>query len=161
MLGMIFTVKKMLTVREAHQNDDGVIAEHLRLIALELGFSNDTIRHDWLETTVHFIERARQELGYKGFIAEIQGEIIGSASGQILELYPMVSEAYQKGYIWGVYVDVAYRRQGVATQLIQQTTQYLKEIGCTKIVLHASDTGKKLYASLGYEESNEMVFSLS
>ena len=37
---------------------------------------------------------------------------------------------------------------------------YLKEIGCTKGVIHASETGKFLYASLGYVESNEMVFSL-
>jgi ribosomal protein S18 acetylase RimI-like enzyme len=153
--------EKILTIREAVKSDEIVIAEHLCHIALELGVSPNSIRQDWLEKTVQFIERARQELRYKGFIAEINDEIIGSASCQILELYPMVSEEYQKGYIWGVYVDLAYRRQGVATKLMKQAMIYLKEIGCTKAVLHASETGKFLYSSLGYVESNEMVLSLA
>ena len=72
----------------------------------------------------------------------------------------MVSEEYQKGYIWGVYVDPTYRRQGIATKLMKQAMIYLKEIGCTKAVLHASDTGKMLYSNLGYIESNEMVLNL-
>ena len=37
---------------------------------------------------------------------------------------------------------------------------YLKEIGCTTAVLHASEQGKLLYSRLGYVESNEMVVSL-
>lgn len=152
--------EKILTIREAIKSDEIVIAEHLCNIALELGVSPNSIRQDWLEKTVQFIARARQELRYKGFIAEIDDKIIGSASCQILELYPMVSEEYQKGYIWGVYVDPAYRRQGIATKLMKQSIIYLKEIGCTKAVLHASETGKLLYSSLGYVESNEMVFSL-
>ncbi|MDZ4877137.1 MAG: hypothetical protein CLLPBCKN_006572 [Chroococcidiopsis cubana SAG 39.79] len=73
----------------------------------------------------------------------------------------MVSEEYQKGYIWGVYVKPSYRRQGVATKLMKEAMIYLKEIGCTRAVLHASDTGKLLYSSLGYAQSNEMVLSLT
>lgn len=150
----------MLAIREACQNDRVVVAEHLRHIALEMGFPEDSIRQDWLETTIKFIDRARQELRYKGFMAQIDGQIVGSVSCQVLELYPMVSAAYQKGYIWGVYVDSAYRRQGVATKLMQRAMAYLKDIGCTKAVLHASAEGEKLYASLGYERSHEMVVSL-
>ncbi|MDY6940847.1 MAG: GNAT family N-acetyltransferase [Cyanobacteriota bacterium] len=150
----------MLTIREASKDDRVVVAEHLRHIALEVGFSEDSIYPDWLEKTIRFIDRARRELRYKGFIAQIDGKIVGSVSCQVLELYPMVSWEYQKGYIWGVYVDSAYRRQGIATELMQHAMAYLKEIGCTKALLHASDEGKKLYASLGYQESNEMVFGL-
>lgn len=152
---------KTLTIREAMRSDEPIIAEHLRSIALELGASSHSIRQDWLEKTLSFINRARQELRFKGFIAEINDEIIGSSSCQILELYPMISEEYQKGYIWGVYVEPAFRRQGIATKLMNQAMIYLKEIGCTKAVLHASDTGRMLYSSLGYVESNEMTFSLS
>ena len=148
-------------IREASKHDESVIAEHLCHIALELGLPAHSIRQDWLEKTLHFIDRAQQELQYQGFIAEYNREIIGSASCQILELYPMVSAAYQKGYIWGVYVEPAYRRQGVATQLMRQAMVYLKDIGCTQAILHASETGKLLYSSLGYQESNEMVLNLN
>lgn len=150
----------MLTIREAIKQDGAIIAEHLCQIAIELGFPPSSIRQDWLEKTTQFIDYARRELRYQGFVAEQNDKIIGSASCQILKLYPMVSDLYQKGYIWGVYVEPSYRRQGVATELMQKAMNYLKEIGCTKAVLHASDKGKLLYLSLGYLESNEMVISL-
>lgn len=150
----------MLTIREAIKQDEVIIAEHVCYIAYELGLLPRSIRQDWLEKTIKFIERARRELCYKGFVAELDDKIIGSASCQILELYPMVSDQYQKGYIWGVYVEPSYRRQGVATELMQKAMNYLKDIGCTKAVLHASEQGKLLYSSLGYTESNEMVVSL-
>ncbi|WP_199306372.1 GNAT family N-acetyltransferase [Pseudanabaena sp. FACHB-2040] len=147
-------------IREATQSDEFLIAEHLCHIALELGVSTESIRQDWLDQTVKFIDRARHELQYKGFIAEINDQVIGSASCQLLELYPRVSREYQKGYIWGVYVVPSFRRKGVATKLMKKAMAHLKAIGCTKAVLHASHEGKLLYSNLGYTESNEMVFSL-
>lgn len=152
---------KTLTIREVMKQDEAIIAEHLCQIAIELGVSPRSIRQDWLKRTVQFIDYARRELRYEGFVAEQNNKIIGSASCQILELYPMVSDQYQKGYIWGVYVEPSHRRQGVATELMQKAMIYLKEIGCTKAVLHASNQGKLLYSSLGYAESNEMVVSLN
>ena len=152
--------EEILTIREAMQQDEALIAKHLCQIAYELGFPSSSIRQDWLEKTIQFIDYARRELRYKGFVAELNDEIIGSSSCQILELYPMLSHQYQKGYIWGIYVEAPYRRRGVATKLMQQAMIHLKEIGCTKAVLHASDQGKLLYSSFGYTESNEMVVSL-
>jgi ribosomal protein S18 acetylase RimI-like enzyme len=149
-----------LTIREATPADEGIIAEHLCLIAVEFGLPAASIRQDGLEQTLKFIARARQDLQYKGFIAEVNNKVIGSASCQVLELYPMVSRDYQKGYIWGLYVHTTHRRQGIATALIQAAMAHLKAIGCTKAVLHASDTGRLLYAKLGYSESNEMVLDL-
>jgi ribosomal protein S18 acetylase RimI-like enzyme len=151
---------KTLTIREVIKQDETTIAEHLCQIAIESGVPPSSIRQDWLEKTTRFIDYARCELRYRGFVAEQDDKIIGSASCQILELYPMVSEQYQKGYIWGVYVEPSYRRQGIATKLMQEAMTYLKEIGCVKAVLHVSDRGKLLYSGLGYGESNEMVISL-
>ena len=150
-----------LVIREARGSDETVIAEHLCHIAIQIGVSAESIRHDWLDQTLAFIDRARRELQYKGFIAEINHQIVGSASCQILELYPMVSQEYQKGYIWGVYVAPPYRRQGIASLLMNEAMNYLKDIGCTKAVLHASETGKLLYSRLVYMESNEMMISLT
>ncbi|MEM1240934.1 MAG: GNAT family N-acetyltransferase [Cyanobacteria bacterium P01_H01_bin.26] len=148
-------------IREATQDDDIEIAQHLHNIMLELGFSEKSMQSGWLEKTLEFLKRARHEIHYQGFMAEINGQVIGSVSCQILELYPMLSLDYQKGYIWGLYIALPYRRQGIATQLMQAAANYLKSIGCTKAVLHASETGKLLYSHLGYADSNEMVLNLT
>lgn len=150
----------MVEVREAVKGDDFVIAKYLCHIALELGLPSDSIRQDWLSRTTNFINHARQNLAYQGFIAELNGRIVGSASCQRLELYPMISDQHQKGYIWGVYVEPTYRRQGIASELMQKATDYLKSIGCTQVVLHTSDHGRSLYSNLGYMESNEMFYLL-
>ena len=152
--------KQSYIIRKATEQDDGEIAQHLHHIMLELGLAAQSMQPDWLNKTQLFIERARHELHYQGFIAEINGQILGSVSCQILELYPMLSLDYQKGYIWGLYVVPSHRRQGIATQLMQAATNYLQGIGCTKAVLHASEAGKLLYTRLGYTDSNEMALSL-
>ncbi|MEO1210514.1 MAG: GNAT family N-acetyltransferase [Cyanobacteria bacterium J06638_20] len=153
--------EEILVIREALQQDEEIIAKYLCQIALELGFPSSSIRQNWLEKTTQFIDYACRELHYKGFVAELSNEVIGSACCQILELYPMVSDQYQKGYIWGVYVEPAHRRKGIATQLIQKAMAHLRAIGCTHAVLHASEQGKLLYSRLGYMESNEMGISLA
>jgi hypothetical protein len=39
-------------------------------------------------------------------------------------------------------------------------TQWLKEQGFGSVVLHASDEGRPLYESLGFQPTNEMRLSL-
>ena len=38
--------------------------------------------------------------------------------------------------------------------------EYLKSIACTRVILHASPSGKPVYSSLGFSESNEMRLDL-
>lgn len=127
---------------------------------LELGVSAQAMAPDWLHKTHIFIEKVRQTLDYQGFIAEINGQVVGSVGCQILELYPILNLEYKKGYIWGLYVVLSHRRQNIATELMQSAQRYLKSIGCTRAVLHTSDTGRLVYKRLGYVESNEMALDL-
>jgi GNAT superfamily N-acetyltransferase len=123
----------------------------------------ESIHANWLEITLRFIDRARSQLQYKAFVAEIEGEIIGSVSCQLFAgLYPdIIADRNRKyGYIWGVYVEPNYRKQGIATKLTDRTIEYLKAIGCTRAILNASPSGKPIYSNLGFLESNEMRLDL-
>jgi ribosomal protein S18 acetylase RimI-like enzyme len=80
-------------------------------------------------------------------------------------LYPhILAEQYRKyGYIWGVYVEEAYRRQGVGKQLTANAIAHLhlREIGCTRVLLHASPSGRSVYCNLGFVESKGMWLDVS
>ncbi len=119
---------------------------------------------DWLEITLEFISQARQTLSYQAFVAEVEGrQIVGSAGCQrFAGLSPNVMKAAERcdGYIWGVYVEPAYRNRGIATQLTQQAIAHLKASGCTHAVLNASPSGKPVYSRLGFIESNLMRLDL-
>ena len=152
-----------ITIREASQNEDSLIAQHFYQMWMDNDVPDESIRSDWLETTLQFINNARQDLFYQAFIAEVDGVAIGSASCQIFAgLYPQVlAENYRKyGYIWGVYVELAYRGKGIAKQLTNMAIAYLKSLGCTRVILHASPSGRQVYTSLSFFESNEMRLDL-
>ncbi len=152
-----------IAIREASQNEDSLIAQHFYQMWRDNDVADESIRFDWLETTLQFINNARQDSLYKAFIAEVDGVAIGSASCQIfVGLYPQVlAENYRKyGYIWGVYVEPAYRGKGIAKPLTNMAIAYLKSLGCTRVILHASPSGKPVYTSLGFSESNEMRLDL-
>jgi ribosomal protein S18 acetylase RimI-like enzyme len=156
--------ERNINIREASPHEGSLIAEHFYQLWRDNHVPADSIRSDWLEVTLQFIEHARQELRYKAFIAEVGGLVVGSASCQLFAgLYPHVlEEEYRKyGYIWGVYVEPPYRGQGFAKKLTSMTCDYLKSLGCTRVILHASPLGKSVYSSLGFLESNEMRLDLS
>jgi ribosomal protein S18 acetylase RimI-like enzyme len=77
-------------------------------------------------------------------------------------LYPIAfkPEYRSNGYIWGVYVEPAFRHQGIGKKLTQRSLSHLKSIGFTHAVLNASPFGKTLYEQLGFTDSNLMRLSL-
>ncbi|MGD2184243.1 GNAT family N-acetyltransferase [Lusitaniella coriacea] len=152
-----------LTIREANNNENKIIAQHFSQLWRDNNVSKDCIQSNWREMTDEFIENARKELQFKAFIAEIDRAIVGSTSCQrFAGLYPIVLTPQHRlyGYIWNVYVEPEFRDRGIGKKLTQTACEYLKSIGCTQAILHASPYGKPLYEKLGFVASNEMRLDL-
>jgi GNAT superfamily N-acetyltransferase len=156
-------MQQSIIIQEAKPDKDILIAEYFYKMWIDVGIPEDGIEDNWQEIILQFIDNARQNLFYKSFLADIDGVIVGSASCQLYAgLYPntIKSNYRQFGYIWGVYVEPEYRRKGIAKKLTNTAIEYLKTIGCTRIVLNASPVGKPVYQSLGFVESNAMHLDL-
>jgi len=150
--------------RETTPQEDSLIAQHFYHMWRDNNVPTESIRSDWLELTLGFINQARQELYYKAFVAEVGNLVVGSASCQLFSgLYPniLVKEYRKYGYIWNVYVELPYRNQGLAKKLTLLACDYLKLLGCTRAILHASPLGKPVYDRLGFQQSNEMRLDLT
>ncbi len=153
-----------INIRETIPKEDSIIAEHFYRMWLDVGAPEKSIKPNHRDLTLEFIQQARQNLFYKGFVAEVDNLIVGSASCQLFTgLYSLIlEEEYRKyGYIWGVYVEPPHRRKGIAKQLTNATIEHLKSINCTKAILNASPAGKPVYESLGFSPSNTMQLDLS
>ncbi|NMG21210.1 GNAT family N-acetyltransferase [Brasilonema bromeliae] len=157
-------IEGQINIREATPQEDSLIAKHFYQMWQDIGVPDDAINPNWLEITLQFIEQARRDLFYKAFVAEVNGAVVvGSASCQLYSgLNPnvFIPEYRKYGYIWCVYVEPAYRRQGIAKQLTSTTVNYLKAVGCTRVVLNASPSGKPVYEQLGFSSSNAMHLDL-
>jgi GNAT superfamily N-acetyltransferase len=66
----------------------------------------------------------------------------------------------RRATILNVYTDPAYRRRGLARLLMQTMIAWCKQEGFARVTLHASEDGRHLYESLGFEASNEMRLKL-
>ena len=151
-------------IRETIPQEDSIIAEHFYQLWLDVGVPENSIKPNHHSLTLEFITQARQNLSYKGFVAEVDSVIVGSASCQVFTgLYSLIlEEEYRKyGYIWGVYVQPSHRRKGIAKQLTNATIQHLKYINCTKAILNASPAGKPVYENLDFVPSNSMQLDLT
>ena len=146
-------------IKSTTTKDDRFIAQHFYQLWLDNDFSAEQLQDNWLEITLDFIAKARQELSFQAWLVETEGKIIGSASCQLFSgLYPLVfkPEFRRYGYIWNVYVESDFRRQGIATALMKRCVDYLKSTDCTRIILHASVSGKPVYENMDFISSNEM-----
>lgn len=150
-------------IATATPQEDSIVAKHFYQMWLDIGYDKNFLAADWEQITLNYIHHARQNLQYQAFIAEIDGKIIGSAGCQLFDgLYPQIIKAESRlyGYIWGVYVEKAYRDRGIGKKLTLRTIDYLKSLNCTRAVLHASPQGKPVYSSVGFIPSNQMHFEI-
>jgi ribosomal protein S18 acetylase RimI-like enzyme len=154
----------LIEIRKARSEEDGLIADHFYQMWLDNEVVPDSFALDWRDQVLQFIDGARRSLDYQAFVAVVEHQVIGSVGCQrFAGLYPIVFDpSYRRdGYIWGVYVEPAYRHQGIGKQLTEQAILYLRSIQCTHAVLNASSFGKALYEQLGFTTSNLMRLALS
>ena len=153
-----------LTIIPTTCTEDSIIARHFYRLWLDNNVEPNSIQDDWQETTLEFIAKARSELSFQAFIGRIDGETVGSVSCQIfagLYPFPFKPGIRKYGYIWNVYVESAYRRQGIGSKLTNKAIDYLRSLDCTHAILHASPHGKPVYEKLGFVTKNEMILDLN
>ena len=64
----------------------------------------------------------------------------------------------KRAHLMNVYTARGYRRQGIARQLVLMLHEEAASRGVTEIILDATDMGRKLYESLGYQASDECMY---
>ncbi|MBR6153462.1 MAG: GNAT family N-acetyltransferase [Treponema sp.] len=80
--------------------------------------------------------------------------IAGCASISYIWIMPTFSHPTGKrGHLMNVYTRKEYRRQGVAQKMVEFLIDDARAHGATEISLDATEMGKPLYKSLGFEEN--------
>eukprot|EP00326_Haptolina_ericina_P026254 CAMPEP_0181178306 /NCGR_PEP_ID=MMETSP1096-20121128/5654_1 /TAXON_ID=156174 ORGANISM="Chrysochromulina ericina, Strain CCMP281" /NCGR_SAMPLE_ID=MMETSP1096 /ASSEMBLY_ACC=CAM_ASM_000453 /LENGTH=694 /DNA_ID=CAMNT_0023266575 /DNA_START=24 /DNA_END=2108 /DNA_ORIENTATION=- len=141
---------------------DHVIAENWREQWLANGRPASMVTEDQMEKMINYIMNAREKLGHRSFVAlSPTGEVVGSAACQ-LWCGPIPQPTEKKvGTVWGVFVSPKWRRQGVATQLMESVMGYWRSLGCERgVLLCASEEARRIYERLGFGEGNVMLLDL-
>ena len=80
------------------------------------------------------------------FAACIDGRVVGTTT----------TTAYSTDLAWigMVLVDPAYRRRGIALNLMQTALDYLRQLGVKTIKLDATPAGRPVYEKMGFEQES-------
>jgi len=152
-----------VTVRLARSSDDRVVADHFRQMWLDNDIPENALVATWRDRTQSFLDLGRAEEAGLGFIAEAGAEPVGSLVAQRhADLYPEVLDRGYRhyAYIWGVYVQPAWRRRGVASALVGRAVKALSRAGYSRVYLHATEMGRPVYERAGFVPSNELRLDL-
>lgn len=142
--------------RRADAGDYPAAAALRQEMALEMGSDFDAIAADWrAKFTAYF--SAKQSAGLAQlFLALDNSEPVGCATISILDDYRNAAFDIRTAHINAVFVRAAYRRRGIARELMRMALDWAREAGCTRVRLRASDDGRPLYEALGFRSGREM-----
>jgi GNAT superfamily N-acetyltransferase len=96
---------------------------------------------------------SRIETGtYLGFVAEATGAVVAGAGAVLLDWGPTRGDtAGVRARIVNVFVEPAWRRQGIATALMKATMAACSNAGARTLCLAASGDASAMYTALGFE----------
>ena len=151
-------------VRQAIASDLPLIAHHRAAMFRDMGKLASHQEEALQAATASYLRDALETGEYIGWVAEATGtsSVIGGAGAQIRPILPRPSsdseelELGPEAIVLNVYVEPAWRRRGVADALMRAVLDGLAGRGIRRIVLHASDDGRRLYERLGFVATNEM-----
>ena len=158
-------VPPAFTVRPAGAADIPMIAHHRVAMFRDMGALAANQEEPLVQATLAFLAAALPRGEYLAWVAEDDGtpsSVIGGAGAQLRPILPRPPDGVDglelgpEAIILNVYVEQAWRRQGVAEALMRALLEALAARGIRRIVLHASDQGRRLYEHLGFVATNEM-----
>jgi GNAT superfamily N-acetyltransferase len=97
---------------------------------------------------------------YRAWVLEC-GNTIAAGGGMIMHRLlprPKDHSGGCEAHILNVYTEPVFRRQGFARSLMTAMLSWCREHGINRVSLHASDKGRPLYRSLGFNPTNEMRY---
>lgn len=158
---MIGTPSRGITLRPATLADIPEIVRHRRGMYEDMGFSDTNALDAMIPLSSDFLSRAMADGSFRAWLACDREHVAGG--GAVL-ISPWPAHPYdlecRRATILNVYVYPEYRRRGIARQLMLEILVWCKAEGLARVALHASDQGRHLYETLGFEPSNEMKLTL-
>ena len=157
-----------IEIRRAVPEDADVLAHHRISMFRDMGSAVPQIEQQVRDAAATQMREAMTKGEYVAWVAHPTGEratIVGGAGVQLRRLFPRPDASGtgvllgRDGIVLNVYVERAYRRRGIARQLMEAILAWVPSTDIVSLVLHASKEGRPLYEKLGFEPTNEMRYA--
>ena len=141
-----------LIVRKVTENDIDTMIFHRVNYLTEMQGERDSATIEKLRTELSLYFRQGIANGsFTALVAEYNSKVV-SYGAIVLHTVPgdFNCSSYLEGDILNMYTVPEARKQGVSTVVLKQLISEAKSLGLTKLALHTSVAGEKLYRSAGF-----------
>jgi GNAT superfamily N-acetyltransferase len=149
------------TIRQASSADIPEILRQRRRMHEDMHYTDAAALTAMCSLSAEYLQNAFLDGTFHAWLAVAENRVV--AGGAII-VSPWLAHPYdlecRRATILNVYTEPEYRRRGIARQLMQTMIDWCRQESLARVTLHASDDGRHLYESLGFEESNEMRLKL-
>ena len=148
--------------RQTSPSDLEEVLAHRRGMFHDMGYTDPLTLTAVAESSRDFIRRGLYEGWYRGWFA-VAGDRIAAGAGLLITdwvAHPLSPHDPRRAYVLNVYTYPEFRRNGLAKQLMELIISTCRSEGFRTIWLHASEHGRPIYSSLGFEGTNEMKLML-
>ena len=152
------------SIRAATPVDAAIIAGHRVAMFRDMGeVPTEELSAELLASSTAALTAWLRDRSYVGWLAIDDGNaVIAGAGVHIKPQLPRISHDVSRvvtspiPLAVNVYTQPEWRGQGVARALMKVLMEWAAGQGADRLVLHASDAGRPLYLSMGFEATNEM-----
>ena len=141
--------------RKLNENDLGTFIE-LRIAQLrEEGAKEDT---DLRPALLDYYHRHLADGTFVSWLAEDGGRSVGTSGMSFVEKPPYFGCPTGKiGLLSSMYTDPAFRRRGIARELLRRVVDEARAYGCGAVQITASDMGVLLYTDFGFVKNGNFM----
>jgi GNAT superfamily N-acetyltransferase len=150
------------TIRRATPADIPIIAAHRRGMFRDMGVTRYLETPGADEAFINWTKPKLDANEYLGWLAvDAEGKPAASAGLWLINWLPQLPDfSTRHAYVLNVFVEPDHRRQGLAHQLVTTLIDWCRAEGIHHITLHASEAGRPIYTSFGFDETTEMKLTL-
>lgn len=145
-------------IRQGTLDDLETIVDHRRQMFRDIGLGDATAIDPMCERFRPWLAQKMENAEYLAWFAVAgDGEVAAGLGLWLMDWPPhMLGPGRWRANIINVYTRPESRRKGLARKLVETALEWCRSNDVSTVILHASDAGRPLYASLGFKPSTEM-----
>jgi GNAT superfamily N-acetyltransferase len=151
-----------IRIRRGTPDDFPAILRHRLGMFTEMGIGDPSTHDAYASEFKGFFLQSIAAGEYHSWLAETEsGEVVAGGAVYLVPWPANPAERkQQRAFLLNVFTEPAFRRQGIARRLVQAMIGWCRGQGFRSVRLMASDFGRPLYESMGFQPTAEMRLEL-
>ena len=144
-----------ITYRKLEEKD---LETFIRMRITQLREEGATEDLDLVPALMDYYHRHMADGTFVSWLAVDDDQIVGTSGMSFVENPPYFGcPTGRVGLLSSMYTDPAYRRRGIAKELLRRVVEEAREYGCGSVQITASDMGVLLYTDFGFVKNGNFM----